>query len=168
MRSAAVISVVCLLALHRSALAGEYVLHTVTNLTLVEVRVRGYSPPRYDIGRTSTLTITNATGLEKIAEFINARTNQWEIPWAGVPVPTVVARLRGATNLNLGHFGAGNDFFERHARGSWFSRRATRNEIEEFLRLVGMPLDAIDPTPRKPANQPVEATQPRSEVSHDQ
>ena len=160
-------AIVLALVLEQRGLASDYALPPVTNLTLVEVH-DGHYLPRYGIG--SAVVITNATQLHRIAEFISTRTNQWEIPWSGVPVPKVVAELHTDTGMRLGRFGAGKGFFQWSARGDWFSRRASREEVEEFLRLLQVPLDSIDSgvNKPKPANKTVEATQPRLEDSDDQ
>jgi hypothetical protein len=152
-----------LLVLDLRGLATEGVLPAVTNLTSVQVCDLRYLPPSRD-----PVVITNTAHLQKIAEFVNTRTNQWEIKLASVPIPPVLVVLYSGTDQRLGAFGAGKDVFQRGWGREWFSRIASRQEIEEFLRLVQMPTDSVDPAWNKPANQPVEATQPHSEVSHDQ
>ncbi len=74
--------------------------------------------------------------LAAVIAFVNARRDGWTVPWYGVPVPKRNAYCYANSKL-LGHFGAGQNFFGAQQEGGFFSREATRTELDEFLRLVG-------------------------------
>ncbi|MBX3334106.1 MAG: hypothetical protein KF876_08280 [Nitrospira sp.] len=88
-------------------------------------------------------TITDESQVESILAFVNARSDQWDTPWYGVPVPTVVANLYAGATF-LGHFGVGANFFELHRSGGFFSRSALDGERREFMKLLGVPFEKIE------------------------
>jgi hypothetical protein len=151
-----------LLVLDLRGMASGDALPAVTNLTSVQVCDLRYLPPARD-----PVIITNTARLQQIADFINARTNRWEIRSPGsIQVPPVLVVLY-STDQRQGAFGAGKEFFQRGWGREWFGRMATRKETEEFLRLIQMPLDSVDSAPNKPANQTLQPTRPRLDVSYD-
>ena len=95
----------------------------------------------------SLRTITDSAQIAAIISFVNARRLGWGTPGFGVPIPRIRANFyRYANDKNpIAHFGAGPGFFESmHRIGDFASRSASREEIREFLRLIGAPSDAAD------------------------
>lgn len=79
--------------------------------------------------------ISNAARIESIRRFINTRRSGWQVPLAGVPVPTLIANLYAGEQF-IGHFGAGANFFECQREGGFYSRTANADELREFRKLV--------------------------------
>lgn len=104
------------------------------HVTRIEVRTKSDAP---------ISTITDKSQVASILAFVNARSDQWDTPWYGVPVPTVVADLYAGT-VFLGHFGVGASFFELHRDGGFFSRAASDAERREFIKLLAVPFKKIE------------------------
>jgi len=97
------------------------------------VRIHVYSPYMQHTNRT----FTSSADIQRITTFIEARTNGWQrrgntIAGGFVEAWLVVPRTK---RERIGTFGALSD--SRFNCGWWLTRRATKNEIAEFLRLVG-------------------------------
>jgi hypothetical protein len=88
-------------------------------------------------------TITDKQQISSIMAFVNARSERWEVPWYGVPVPIVVANLYGSSTF-LGHFGVGSNFFELQRSGGFFSRSASDAERKEFMNLLVVPFERLE------------------------
>jgi hypothetical protein len=104
-----------------------------------------------DYQSDSLPTITDSVRIAEITAFVNARRSDWGTLGFGVPIPRISAKFYEHANdrTPLAHFGAGPGFFESsHYIGDFAAKRATKDEIREFLRLIGAPPDAADP-PRR-------------------
>lgn len=100
-------------------------------ITHVEVQARF-------AGRGTTLaSIVDPDRIGRIVAFVNARRAGWEQPWAGVPVPTVVANFYRGSEFK-GHVGSGASFLETQRDGDFASRDASHDEVSEFNALVGV------------------------------
>lgn len=58
------------------------------HVSRIEVRTKSDAP---------ISTITDKSQVASILAFVNARSDQWDTPWYGVPVPTVVVDLYAGT-----------------------------------------------------------------------
>jgi hypothetical protein len=85
--------------------------------------------------------ITDRKKIDQIAEFVDARRSGWTKPWYGIPVPSVCADFYDGSSLK-GHFGTGINFFETNRNNFW-SRHAAPSEVQQFLDMVGVPLEKI-------------------------
>ena len=94
-----------------------------------------------DGGGTTLATITEPAKVDALVAFVNSRREGWGTPWAGVPVPRVDAYFYGAKFQ--GSFGAGPGFFETQRAGGFWSRDAADDEVAEFARLAGVPVERI-------------------------
>ena len=81
--------------------------------------------------------ITDPASLAGITRFINARTDGWRTPLAGVPVPTVILDCYTGDAFT-GHFGIARDCFTLHRSGQFLSRSASPAELNEALHLAGV------------------------------
>jgi hypothetical protein len=81
-------------------------------------------------------TITEPEAIRRIVDFVNGHLGDWEVPWTGVPVPGWDVRLY-SRDAFLGHFGAGDGFFETQRSGGFYSKRASEGEVLAFNRLIG-------------------------------
>lgn len=99
----------------------------IRGVTRIEIR---------DNQNRSLRTITEPLQVNQVMQFINARSTQWKVPWAGVPVPTLIADYYQGTEF-AGHFGAGANFFECQRAGGFYSRLASEEELQAFETLVG-------------------------------
>ena len=101
---------------------------------------------------TTIDVIRDTARIRAITTFVNARTTGWRVPPFGVPGGAVWVEFFGPPSAGsarptpLGGLGACANCFEAHFIGPGFdfnSRRATRVEIEEFARLIGVPISRI-------------------------
>jgi hypothetical protein len=90
------------------------------------------------VGAPDTLAvISEPARLAALAAYVDARRAEWEQPWYGIPVPQVSAYLYTAGGF-AGHVGAGPNFLEVQRLGTFASRSASRAELQEFARLLGV------------------------------
>lgn len=103
----------------------------LNGITRVEVRARlaGHD--------TAVGSIVEPNRITRIVAFVNARRAGWEQPWAGVPVPTVVAEFYRGSEF-MGHVGSGASFLETQREGDFASRPASTEEVAEFNALLGI------------------------------
>ena len=87
-------------------------------------------------------TIDDPERVQSIVAFVNARKDQWENPWYGVPVGPVRVSFYQNTAF-VGSFSAGNGFFATHRQGDFASQLASTQELEEFTRLIGVSADRL-------------------------
>jgi hypothetical protein len=100
-------------------------------------RVEGATEIRiYGLDSKLPATIREPDRVARIMDFINDRHTRWHIPEAGAPAPEVVAVIYDGDRQKY-VFAAGPTSFEN---GPYYmlSRRASREEYEEFLRVVGV------------------------------
>jgi hypothetical protein len=94
-----------------------------------EIRVYGLDPKL-------PTKIRDPDRVALIMNFINERHTHWHLPEPGAPAPEVVAVIYDG-NQQKYVFAAGPSAFEN---GPYYmlSRRASREEYQEFLRIVGV------------------------------
>ena len=113
-------------------------------------------PVLYGIGRAvvvnqghdSLRAITDSVELARIVEFVNARSDGWDVPFFGHPVPEVIIEFHAPSFLagpsSRGSFGAGGSFFSTQRVGRFGTRWATREEIAEFWHLTGVTPEMVN------------------------
>jgi len=112
-------------------------------ITRVEVRARL-------AGRDTTVaSIAERDRIGRIVAFVNARRAGWEQPWAGVPLPIVVADLYRGSEF-MGHVGSGASFLETQRQGDFASRSASADEVAEFNALLGIGAKVVAVPPKHP------------------
>jgi hypothetical protein len=105
--------------------------------------------------------ITSPDHISRILSFVNQRRTGWKAPWYGVPVPSVVANFYDG-DLFKGHFGVGRGFFEtqrgngfnsksEEAEDGFYSKSATRKELDDFIVLIGVSRDLVYGEPKSKA-----------------
>lgn len=99
-----------------------------------------------ETGHRDTLrVIADQDSIARILAFINDRTEGWGgvSDMFGVPVPQVTAFLYNSAapvpDRFQGSFGAGDGFFATQREGDFASRRASREELDAFAGLIGVP-----------------------------
>jgi hypothetical protein len=100
----------------------------IGNVTRIEIR---------DNSNVLISEINDKKQIHAIAEFADAHRSGWETPWAGVPVPAIVADLYDGKSFK-GNIGVGPNFLETQRQGGFWSQRASRAEIKQFLDLAGV------------------------------
>lgn len=89
------------------------------------------------------LTIDDERQIVKIVAFVDGQRSGWGAPWAGIPIPEVVANFYDGEEFQ-GHFGVGPTFFEAQREGDFASKSATGRERRGFLALIGVPYERIE------------------------
>ena len=91
-------------------------------------------------------TIVDSTQVQQVVRFVNARNTKWGglSDIGGVPIPALRVLMYDSTvayNRGFqGSFGAGRGFFETQRDGRFASRSAERAELEEFAKILGVPV----------------------------
>jgi hypothetical protein len=75
--------------------------------------------------------------IQKIVDFVDNQRSGWGSPWAGVPIPKVVANFYDRESFK-GHFGVGPNFFETQREGDFACKDATTEQCLDFLRLISV------------------------------
>jgi hypothetical protein len=88
--------------------------------------------------------IDNPDSIAAIVAYVNQRQSGWGAPWTGIPIGQVKVAFYGSSEF-LGHVSAGPDFLETHQQGTFASQSATREELDEFARLIGVPVGKFTP-----------------------
>jgi hypothetical protein len=100
----------------------------------------------HGLGLDTLRSISDPDSISDLLAFINERTDRWGgiSDVFGVPIPLIRVDLYDSQDQQnrgfRGSFGAGNDFFETQRVGTFASRPASTRELEEFARLVGVPV----------------------------
>ncbi len=112
-----------------------------------------------DVVRVTTLAGLPGLPLKDIREkeraaalvsFVNSLPSRWSVPWYGPQIGWVYFEFYGKRGASAGTFCVGPGFFGRVA-GKSYSEGASRGEIEELGKIIGMDLWAYLTT-----NEPVQ------------
>jgi hypothetical protein len=93
-----------------------------------EIRIYGLNPQL-------PTKIRDPDRVARIMNFVNERHNHWHIPEPGAPAPEVVAVIYDGDEQKY-VFAAGPAYFE-NGPSYMLSRRTSREEYQEFLRVIG-------------------------------
>ncbi|HEY2377988.1 MAG TPA: hypothetical protein VGH98_18585 [Gemmatimonadaceae bacterium] len=112
---------------------------------ITRVEVRGRLAQR----DTTVASIADPERIGRILAFVNARCAGWERPWAGIPVPIVVADFYRGSEF-MGHVGSGASFLETQREDDFASRSASPEEVAEFNALLGIGTKVVAVPPKRP------------------
>jgi hypothetical protein len=87
--------------------------------------------------------LRDPNAVRALVQFVDARNSDWEIPWAGVPIPQVQAEFYDTTGFR-GSFGGGPGFFETQRQALFASRSASAEDIAVFARLTGVTVTKVN------------------------
>ena len=92
-------------------------------------------------GPDTLRSISDSSQIASVVEFVNSRATGWTRPWDGIPVPRIRAVLHRRSGARS-FFGQGSGFFTTDLPGASATRPASREELDTFTRLLGLPADA--------------------------
>ena len=81
--------------------------------------------------------ITDARSILQIVAFVDGHRTSWGTPWYGIPVSFVTAQFFNGSEFK-GSFGVGQNFLETQRNGGFYAQRASLEEIQNFLNLLGI------------------------------
>jgi hypothetical protein len=102
-------------------------------------------------------TINDPKEIDKVVAYVDGQRQGWGAMGGlndifGTPVPDVIADFYDG-QLFSGHFGVGSGFFETQRGGAFVSKDYGSGGREDFLRVLGVPLD-VTPYGDEASTQP--------------